>query len=201
MRVNGFRVVGAASSADAALTMIAAERPHLLLLDLALRGATGVALLRKLRAIGSPLEVIAVTALRDADTVRSLVHLGVLDYLVKPFTPERLHQALSLFLHRMATLGPGQLDQEQVDELSASGRLPRRWLPKGLTEPALRSVRDVLAASATPVPASLVSERTGLARVTVRRYLEYLVATQQAGSSAESTGPGRPRKLYWALRI
>jgi response regulator of citrate/malate metabolism len=37
-----------------------------------------------------------------------------------------------------------------------------------------------------------------MARVTVRRYLEYLVTTEQASVETLASGPGRPRKLYRA---
>jgi response regulator of citrate/malate metabolism len=44
-----------------------------------------------------------------------------------------------------------------------------------------------------------VAGRTGLARVTVRRYLEYLAATQQASVHSVPHGPGRPQKRYQAI--
>jgi response regulator of citrate/malate metabolism len=73
----------------------------------------------------------------------------------------------------------------------------RRWLPKGLTHQGVDAVRAVLADS-TQVTSSEVSARTGLARVTARRYLEYLVATDQASIHTEPDGPGRPHNLYRA---
>ena len=48
--------------------------------------------------------LLVVTASRDAATVRACVHLGADDYLVKPFAPERLVQALTLFRNRMGAL-------------------------------------------------------------------------------------------------
>lgn len=197
-RAPGFEVVGSATNNQDALTEIARTRPHLVLLDLTLRGADGITLLRRLRANGSPIEVIAVTAARKAEVVRSLVHLGVIDYLVKPFTPERLHQALTLFRQRMGTLGARELTQQEVDVLRATGRSGRRWLPKGLSEAALERVRATLTQAPGPVTATHVAEVSGMARVTVRRYLEYLVVNHQAGCRAEANGPGRPQKLYWS---
>jgi response regulator of citrate/malate metabolism len=196
-RAHGFEVAATATNNQDAIAEIARTRPHLVLLDLTLRGGDGIALLRQLRTAGSPIEVIAVTAARRADVVRSLVHLGVVDYLVKPFTPERLHQALTLFSQRLSALGRMELTQQEIDVLRASSRAGRRWLPKGLSEPALDRVRAALGTEGEPATAARVAEAAGMARVTVRRYLEYLVATQQAGSRAVPDGPGRPRKLYW----
>ena len=76
--------------------------------------------------------MIAVTAARGAQVVRDCVHLGVVDYLVKPFAPERLRQALGLFAHRMQALHDGELAQGEVDRLCASGRKPARALPRDL---------------------------------------------------------------------
>lgn len=198
LRVPGFEVVGTATNNQDALDGIVRFRPHLLLLDIELRGANGVELLRRLRAAGSPIEAIAVTASRKADVVRSLVHLGVIDYLVKPFTPERLHQALALFRQRLGTLGIPELTQQEVDVLQATGRSGRRWLPRGLSEAVLDRVRETLQAAQGPVTATDVAEASDMARVTVRRYLEYLVVNQHAGCRTEANGPGRPQKLYWA---
>ena len=76
-------------------------------------------------------------------------------------------------------------------------RSGRRWLPKGLSEGALEQVRAALADAGEPRSAASVADRVGMARVTVRRYLEYLVATQQASCRSDAAGPGRPQKLYW----
>jgi response regulator of citrate/malate metabolism len=65
-----------------------------------------------------------------------------------------------------------------------------------LTDAVLRQIRSELEALPEPISSLEVSERTGLARVTVRRYLEYLVATNQAAVEAEPNGTGRPRKRY-----
>jgi two-component system response regulator DctR len=156
----------------------------------------GLTLLQRLRSAGSPIEVIAMTARADSRTVRAIVQRGALDYLVKPFSVERLRQALARFLVRANALRAEVLDQEAVDRACAAGRRPQRWLPKGLTSEGLESVSGSLASHPGPASANDVAVATGLARVTARRYLEYLVATEQASVEAPPVGPGRPRKLY-----
>src|ERR671915_235972 len=113
-RTPCFEVVGVAATGEDALRAVKRLRPDLVLLDLAIPATDGLSVLRELRTSGTSVEVIAVTARRDAETVRSVVHLGVVDYLVKPFTPERLRKALLVFLHRMAALDNGRLDQRAV---------------------------------------------------------------------------------------
>src|SRR4051794_11217367 len=94
LRHPGFTVTAVVPSAEQAMALVRrGVRIDLILLDISLPGANGDDLLRALRATGGP-EVIAVTASRDPAMVRRLLNLGVVDYLIKPFTPERLQQAL-----------------------------------------------------------------------------------------------------------
>lgn len=191
-----FEVVGTAETAEQTLAMLPRHRPHLLLLDLTLPGLDGLSLVRTLRGRSHPVEVIAVTAARNAEVVRAMVHLGVVDYLVKPFSPERMRQALSFFLRRMAAFEPGALDQGRIDALCASGRQPGRWLPKGLVVEKLEEVRRHVDAAAEGLSADQVGRALGMARVTARRYLEYLLTNEHVVLELISNGPGRPRRLY-----
>jgi two-component system, CitB family, response regulator DctR len=196
-----FEVAGVVSRGEDAIAFLQRHHCDLLLLDLKLAGMSGVTLLQTLRSSGHPIEVIALTATRNTETVRTIIQRGAIDYLVKPFTIDRLRQSLGLFLNRVSALGEDQLDQDAVDQICASGRVSRRWLPKGLTHAALGRVRDALATSPTPMSSSEVAEATGLARVTARRYLEYMVSTNEAISDSLPSGPGRPRKLYHSATI
>ena len=197
--VPRLQVAGVVSRGEDAIALLRRQPCDLLLLDLTLAGMSGLTLLQQLRSSGHPTEVIALTASRKSATVRKVIQGGAIDYLVKPFTVDRLHRALGLFLNRVSALGGEQLDQEAIDQACASGRVSKRWLPKGLTPEALRLVRDALDARDEPLSSAEVAEATRLARVTVRRYLEYLVATNQATCESWPAGPGRPRKLYGSV--
>jgi len=194
-RSGRFEVVEIVSSGEAALMAVERAAPDLVLLDLSLQGADGVRLLRNLRARGSDVEVIAVTATSAASVVRTVLQLGAVDYLVKPFTPERLREALGRFLHRVGALRDGQLDQPEVDAITSGGPARRR-LPKGLAEKPLEAVRGALEAETGWRSAEQIAARIGMARVTTRRYLEYLVTMREADVELHSDGPGRPCKLY-----
>jgi response regulator of citrate/malate metabolism len=196
----GFVVSGVARTGAEARRMTGLHRPHLILLDLGLPDTDGAQLLRALREAREPVEVIAVTAARGADVVRDCVHLGVVDYLVKPFAPERLRQALGLFAHRMQALREGELAQAEVDRLCASGRRPTRALPRDLAPETLAAVREALERAAAPLTAADVAGRTGIARVTARRYLEYLDACGEVSMLTSRAGPGRPSKAYGFVR-
>jgi response regulator of citrate/malate metabolism len=194
----GFTVVGIADTAEAAANMLDRARPDLILLDLALPGRDGLALLRQLRGRRDPVEAITVSANRNATAVRECAHLGVVDYLVKPFPPDRLRQALRLFTNRMAAASrASDLEQAQVDMLMASGRIPRRAVPRGLDAKRVEEVRIALRAADRPVAAQDIAARLAISRVTVRRYLEYLAATGEAQTVSLPGTTGRPRNGYW----
>lgn len=195
-RIPGFAVVGVAGTVAQAEQLIATLSPDLLLLDLGLPDLSGVALLRRLRARGQMIEAIAVTAATASPMVRASVHLGVVDYLVKPFNQERLRQALALFRRRMAMLSGDQLRQPEVDQICSDGPNSHRWLPRDLSPERLRQIQESFLGLAEPTTAAELAARTGVSRVTARRYLEYLVTVGQAQASALGSGPGRPTKTY-----
>lgn len=194
-----FEVRGIVANGEDALAFLSRWRCDLMLLDLHLAGMDGVTLLHRLRRAENPIEVIVLTATREARIVHSVVQQGAIDYLVKPFSMERLQQSLSLFANRANALRTRELDQYAVDRVCSGGREPQRWLPKGLTQEGLDKVRKALRAQTGAVSSADVAESTNLARVTARRYLEYLVSTSQADVDAVPVGPGRPRKLYEAI--
>ncbi len=188
----GFDVVGAATTAAQATTMITTLRPDLLLLDLGLPGESGIKLLRWLRASGLSVEVIAVTAAAMPRVVRATFQLGVLDYLVKPFRPDRLRQAMETFDHHARAFSGARMPQDRVDAV----RRPAPRLPKDIAADRVEQVEQALRAAPVPVTAAELGGQLGLARSTARRYLEYLVSVGLATVSPLPSEGGRPRNGY-----
>ena len=67
----------------------------LILLDIHIKDGNGLILLEELRANHINAEVIAITAASEAQIVKSSFHLGVIDYLIKPFTFDYINLILS----------------------------------------------------------------------------------------------------------
>jgi two-component system response regulator DctR len=143
-----------------------------------------------------PVEAIVVTASRDAKTVREMLHLGVIDYLVKPFALERLQHAMSSFARRARGLRRAQLAQEDVDIVQATGAVGMCRPPKGLKPRRLADVRSLLQRTDGALSAEEVGAEVGIARVTARRYLDYLDVIGAVVVERECRGPGRPRNRY-----
>ena len=86
----------------AALEAVTAVRPDVVILDILLPGLDGEGVLRTLRAAGSPLPIIMLTA-RDGmnDKIRNL-RTGADDYLTKPFDIDELVARIGTILRRAA---------------------------------------------------------------------------------------------------
>ena len=197
-RVPGFAVAGVAHLGTDALRLVATRPVDVLLLDVNLPDITGIELCRTLRAYGNAVDVIAVTSARDLTTVRAAVSLGVVQYLLKPFSFASFQDKLQAYAEyrRRSAQAPEHLAQTDVDRaLAALHESPARALPKGLTEATLSAVMEMLQKS-DGLSAAQVSQGVGVVVQTARRYLEYLVSQRLAARSPIYGGAGRPEQLY-----
>ncbi|MFT2017796.1 response regulator [Streptomyces sp. 796.1] len=198
-RIPGFTVVGTVHSAGAARRRLERSAVDLLLLDLYLPDGHGLRLLRTLRAGGHGVDVIAVTSARDLAVVREGVSLGVVQYVLKPFTFATLRERLVRYAEFRATVTVGEASgQDEVDRALAALRAPHpaAELPKGLTPDTLGSVTEVLRAADDGISAHAAAQALGISRITARRYLEHLVETGRAVRAPRYGGLGRPALTY-----
>jgi two-component system response regulator QseB len=112
-------------SAEAAGHSLGSEPFELMMLDLGLPGADGLALLKGLRGRGSGLPVLIITA-RDAvaDRVAGL-DAGADDYLVKPFDLDELAARIRALLRRKSGRSDPQLEHLGVVLDPATHRVTR----------------------------------------------------------------------------
>ncbi len=196
-RVPGFEVVATAMSAQDAARVLREQTVDLVLLDMHLPDGHGLDLLRRLRAAGSPTDVIAVTSARDVQVVRDAVAQGVVAYLIKPFAFPALKERLEAYrAYRSRWEGAKALDQSAVDEVLESLRPASRTdLPKGLGAETLQEVRRVID-EVGAASAGEVAERLGASRVTARRYLEHLASVGVVTRTSRLGRAGRPEVEY-----
>lgn len=74
------------------------HRPDAVLLDLLMPGMDGIAALRAIRELDPKARVAMLTAEQDTKQVVGALRLGAVDYVLKPFKPERLAQAVDRLL-------------------------------------------------------------------------------------------------------
>jgi len=201
-KVAGFSVVGQAGTGAEALRLVATTRPDLLLLDIYLPDMSGLEVMRTIREAGaSRVDIIAITAARDVQSLRSAMHGGVVHYLIKPFRFAALQEKLQTYAamrQRLAQLF--EADQHAVDTLYHILRQgSTEALPKGLSRPTLNLVLRILQESSRDLAATEVADLASLSRVTARRYLDHLVHSGRVELVMRYGSPGRPEHRYHLL--
>jgi len=211
-RLDGFELVGVVHDGRSALDRLRQPGVDLVLLDLTLPDIHGIQLCRALRAAGSTVDVVAVTAVRDVSVVKSAVSLGIVQYLIKPFGFATFAERLAGYLafRRGLDQGEGQVTQTEVDASLATLRTTASpSLAKGIAPETLAAVVEALrAASPTDVDDDQAQPRGGalsagevaaavaVSRVTARRYLEHLADAGQVDRVPRYGAPGRPEHEY-----
>ncbi|MEU6249477.1 response regulator [Glycomyces sp. NPDC047010] len=202
-RVAGFTVAGVVHSGGDALRFCSKHAVDLVLLDFYLPDTHGLAVCNALRAAASPVDVIAVTSARDLSEVRAAVSSGVMQYLLKPFAFATLKGKLENYAAWRAQVArPGEVGgQTDVDrmlgELRTSGPGP---LPKGLSGTTLGAINEALGGAAEGLSAAAIATAVGIARVTARRYLEYLADNGLAQRHPHYGSVGRPEVWYTLVK-
>ena len=200
-RTPGFEVVGVAHTGAAALASVAELTPDLVLLDIYLPDVSGVEVLRRLRRLEPDVDVLVISAAKEVDTVRTALRGGVVNYLLKPFDQEalqdRLRQYAAAYHSLTRTPTVGQTDLDRLFGPAASRARPTGVkLPKGLSAESAELVAAVLRAAGDGLSASECAERTGLSRVSARRYLEHFVEIGRAEVRLRYGAAGRPQRRY-----
>jgi len=199
-RLPSFTLIGVAHTARDALAMNERERPDLVLLDIYLPDRSGLDVLREMHATGrAPVDVIAITAANDVETLRSAQQGGIVHYLVKPFQFNAFREKLESYAAMRSRLGRvREVDQSEIDELYATLRATSAApaLPKGLSPATFALVARTLREAGSDLSAEEVAERTGVSRVTSRRYLDHLARSGVVDVQLRYGKAGRPEHRY-----
>jgi two-component system, LytTR family, response regulator AlgR len=108
--ISGLSIAGTAADGAAALRLVEALSPDLLLLDMTMPGLDGLAVARALGRQANPPAVVFVTA-HDGFALEAF-DLDAVDYVLKPVAPERLERAIG----------------RAVARRSARPRIPSAWI-------------------------------------------------------------------------
>lgn len=191
-----FHVEAEFPSGSKALRWLLSHSVDLVLLDVYMPVLSGPELLRELRVRGVETDVIMITAAHDTQTINELMKLGIVDYLVKPFTQPRFQQALDTFCRNRTALGKsGAVSQTEIDRLLHS-KPGEGGLPKGLQATTLDTVRAALRKTGEETTCEELASETKLSTVTVRRYLAHLLENGEAESRINYDTGGRPSVSY-----
>jgi two-component system LytT family response regulator len=118
-------VIGEAGSGTEAVTMIAAERPDLVLLDIQMPGLDGFGVIREIASHDPPL-VVFVTA-HDEHAIKAF-EVQAVDYVLKPVLEPRLKEAVRRAVERIRGGGARDVSGELsrlLERLAAPSPVPQ----------------------------------------------------------------------------
>jgi DNA-binding NtrC family response regulator len=118
----GYQVDRSSHGADA-LMAIRLVRPDVVLLDIRMRGLSGVEVLKRIRTMDPTIPVIMVTAADDPVLIRETREIGAYGYLVKPIEESRLTRmvAEAVALSQPGYDGQGRLARPAGKAAEAKG--------------------------------------------------------------------------------
>lgn len=218
-----FVVAGNCRNGQEAITFLQENSVDLVLLDVYMPVMTGTETLKKIRELKIAVEVIMVTAANDTQTIEETVHLGVLDYLIKPFNFERFNVSLEKFAAKKSLLKENPvMDQNCVDSLisnsaaavqgkvqdsssseedgkktlSINSLLGNEVLPKGIQRKTLLLIESYFNKNTEWNTVDMISDAIGISIVTVRTYMNFLVQEKIIKEDINYSTGGRPSILY-----
>lgn len=199
---SAFQVDKVFKNGIGALEYLKQADTDLIILDYYMPSMNGAEFIDQLHRMGKTPAIIMVTSANDTDIVRSLLSRGVIDYLVKPFAYGRFQTALERFLEMKKYLDnkKGSLDQDALDRiLSRPDHTPDSptQMAKGLNEATLAMIRRFLQDNRNGLFTSeQIAEQIHLSRITIRRYMNYMVDTGELKSVVDYKTGGRPSIKY-----
>ena len=198
-KVDGFQAIAQVHTAAEAIAAVDRLRPDLLLLDLYLPDEHGLELVARLRRDGHPpVDVIVISAAKDADSVRAAMQGGALHYLLKPFGFPALRDKLLSYAQMRSRLSAlHEPDQRSVDRIFGALRAPDQLAgAKGRSPHTLEAVERLLVSGEQEMSAAEVAEMTGMSRATAQRYLSHLHEIGRVEIRLRYGSGGRPEHRY-----
>ncbi|WP_407397640.1 response regulator [Treponema sp.] len=199
---KNFTVSSICRNGEEALNFLEENEIDLIVLDVYMPVMDGVETLKRIRDKKISSEVVMVTAANDTNTLEQTMHLGVLDYLIKPFTMERFLIALEKFLSHTETLKQNSIiDQNSIDRLMTQNnnqdkKIKSTEYPKGINKKTLSSMIEYFDENSGWQSVDMIAEKLKISVVTIRHYMNYLVQQKSIVEDINYETGGRPCMLY-----
>ena len=192
-------IAGIFQNGQDALDFVRTHPVDLIMLDYYMPVMDGRTFLVKLRAEGILADVIMVTAASEARHVSELYSYGVSDYLIKPFDYNRFQTALQKFVARKeAFSGDKAFNQEELDKVIApEGQRSGQFVDKGIHPVTLEIICSFLREhKSEKLSIEDIAKNVSLSRVTLRRYMNYLIDKNSVSGGVDCSTGGRPSAVY-----
>lgn len=200
-KMDGFVLEASVSTVQEGKDILAKSSVNLVLLDLFFPNEKGQDLIKWIRAHDYQCDVIMITADKSVKTIEELLRFGIVDYLIKPFTFERLKESLNRYKMRKQKFNDEKnIEQSQLDKYvffegdsEEKVTMDDNPFSKHTYDKVLRYLQHHGDKSFT---ASEVADDIGVSRITARRYLDLLEKENLVVMDLEYGKIGRPKNKY-----
>lgn len=199
--ISGFIVTESLRTGQEAIEKLqhSTSLPAIILTDLYIPDVEGSSLVRHIRLHYPAIKIIVISAATERSLIKDVVDLGIVDYLIKPFEQQRLHQAFKKYLNESLLFqNRPNVTQQDLDCLFYfESTMPEDSHVKGIDLHTLQIVKRIFESQQfQELTASQLSELIGSSRSTARRYLEYLVSEHFLYIKPIYGTIGRPERKY-----
>lgn len=152
----------------------------------------------ELRKNNINLDIIMITSANSVNEINELLNLRIFDYILKPFTFDRFNHAISNWLSRKNILSSKDiLNQSEIDNVIKNNNTNINIsLEKGLNFNTLSIIKEHLIKANDYLSSNEIALEIGLSRITVRRYMNYLLENKIIKSKIDYLTGGRPSIKY-----
>lgn len=200
---NAYTVLKCVSSGPEMFETMNCVGADLVMLDLYLKRFDALEGLEQLRKNFPRTDYIIVSSGENPDLVRNALCQGVFEFLIKPFSFDRLRLALRNYqVYHHSLIGRTRpWRQEDLDSLVSMKSRDRSWadnrvIPKGLQIKCLNDIERFLKENDDTFSAQEIADKLDISRSTSRRYLEFLAMSGRAEVEYAYRKVGRPEKRY-----
>ena len=199
-----FHLAKAVASLAEAREFISENKLDLILLDIYLPKENGIDFLKLLRKEEVEIDVILITADKTSSMIQDAFRYGAVDYLIKPFTFERFKESLTNYKERYYSFNSSDIiEQNMLDKYisknvaAEENQDSENEFVKGINKYTYKTIwQEIEKAADEYKTAEEISEKTGVARVTVRKYLEHMEKEGNIIKTIEYGKIGRPQHKY-----
>lgn len=94
-KMGGYEIVAEASDGQEAIDLYKEYKPDVTTMDITMPKKSGIEALKEIVAFDASAKVVMVSAMGQEEWVRQSIVSGAKNFIVKPFTPEKLQEVLS----------------------------------------------------------------------------------------------------------
>jgi DNA-binding NarL/FixJ family response regulator len=175
--MEGYELVGAASTGADALREAVLLKPDLLVLDIGFPDLNGIEVVRRLAKAAPSVKILMLTMYDDDESILGAVRAGALGYVQKGADADDLLRAISAVAAGEAIFGPG-LARRALDALSTP------------PEPSFAELtpreHEALELVAAGLSNRAIAAKLGLSTNTISNHISSIFGKLQVGSRAEA---------------